>query len=104
MNPPLESVTVDGYDLQFGTNVLGHFYLTKLLMPMLIESAKTSSDHKARVVNTSSIAHLFGTLDFDTFRDGPQRRALFSLLGKLRLYGQSKLVRRTHHRLTPLSL
>ena len=92
MIPPLESVTADGYDLQFGTNVLGHFYLTKLLLPLLIESAKTSPDHKARVVTTSSIAHLFGTLDFDTFRDGPQRRAMGGYLGALRLYGQSKFV------------
>ncbi|KIJ65114.1 hypothetical protein HYDPIDRAFT_131388 [Hydnomerulius pinastri MD-312] len=74
MVPPVELVTTDGYDLQFGTNVLGHFYFTKLLLPTMIETAKTSSDGKARVVTTSSSGHLFGNLDFETFKDGPKRR------------------------------
>jgi len=58
MVPPVEQLTADGYDLQFGTNVLGHFYFTKLLLPTLIATAKTSSDGKARVVNTSSLGHI----------------------------------------------
>ncbi|KAJ7695142.1 NAD-P-binding protein [Mycena rosella] len=57
MFPPWEKTTVDGYDLQFGTNVLGHFYLTKLLLPQLIAGAQSSSDGKARVINTSSMGH-----------------------------------------------
>ncbi|GLB38375.1 putative NAD-P-binding protein [Lyophyllum shimeji] len=86
MHPPVEEVTAQGYDLQFGTNVLGHFYLTKLLLPALLAGAKTSPDGKARVVNTSSSAHVAGSLDFNTFRDSPKRRKC----SRFSLYAQSK--------------
>jgi len=88
MFPPWEKTTADGYDLQFGTNVLGHFYLTKLLLPELIAGAQASPDGKARVVNTSSMGHqvLNPSLDFDTFKDGPARKKL----DNKKLYGQSK--------------
>ena len=86
--PPVDQLTADGYDLQFGTNCLGHFYFTKLLLPLMIESAKSSPDHKARVVNTSSSAHMFTTLNFEAFKDGPQRKKM----QKERLYCQSKFV------------
>ncbi|KAJ7750441.1 NAD-P-binding protein [Mycena maculata] len=87
MFPPWEKTTVDGYDLQFGTNVLGHFYLTKLL-PQLTAAAQSSPDGKARVINTSSMGHMVfnPSLDFDTFKDGPARKKL----DEKKLYGQSK--------------
>ena len=90
MEPPIDMLTDDGYDLTFGTNVLGHFYLTKLLLPILISTAKSSPEGTVRVVNTSSVAHLFGNLQFDTFLDGPKRRADYTF----RLYAQSKTVGR----------
>ncbi|KAI5981779.1 NAD(P)-binding protein [Pisolithus albus] len=86
MHPPVELLTDDGYDLQFGTNVLGHFYLTKLLLPTLLSTATSSPVGTVRVVNTSSTAHWLGSLDFDTFKDTPKRRAQ----GTLHLYNQSK--------------
>lgn len=86
---PLDSLTVDGYDLQFGTNVLGHFYFTKLVTPALLAGAKTSTDGTARVVNTSSWMHLITELDFNTFKDSPARKEA----GTSKLYSQSKLVR-----------
>ena len=55
MNSPMDQLTKHGHDLQFGTNVLGHFYLTQLLLPTLIRTSELSGDGKARVVNTSSI-------------------------------------------------
>jgi retinol dehydrogenase-12 len=43
MIPPVEQKTADGYDLQFGTNTLGHFFFTSLLLPTLIHTAKHST-------------------------------------------------------------
>lgn len=81
-------LTADGYDLQFGTNVLGHYYLTELLLPALVEGAKSSSDGVSRVVNVSSGIQYWGELNFDTFADTPQRRKWFGR--QYRLYAQSK--------------
>ena len=58
MFPPLTR-TADGFELQFGTNHLGHFALTAGLLPKLIAS------NKARVVNVSSAGHRFSGIDFD---------------------------------------
>ncbi|KAL5501740.1 RDH1_4 [Sanghuangporus vaninii] len=89
MWPPIEMLTAQGYDLQFGTNVLGHFYLTKLLLPQLTEGSKSSPEGKARVVTVSSIVrHLsLGAIDYETLKDGPKRRKF----GTMALYNQSKL-------------
>ncbi|KAJ3485818.1 hypothetical protein NLI96_g4702 [Meripilus lineatus] len=73
MWPPKEQITSDGYDLQFGTNVIGHFYFTELLMPALLAGKETSLDGHARVVTTSSSGAYFHTLKWDTFVDGPAR-------------------------------
>jgi len=79
MSPPLDQLTADGYDLQFGTNVLGHFYLTRLLLPTLISTAKTSSEKNARVVTVSSVgAELHKYIDWDTLEDGVARRKKFT--------------------------
>ncbi|KAM5541128.1 hypothetical protein V8D89_005057 [Ganoderma adspersum] len=86
LTPPIDQLTDDGYDLQFGTTVVGHFYLTELLMAALFAGAQTSPDHHARVVTTASMAAYMQTLEYDTFRDGPARRAL----GTVGLYNQSK--------------
>ncbi|KAJ8585184.1 NAD(P)-binding protein [Rhizopogon salebrosus TDB-379] len=86
MVPPVDLVTTDGYDLQFGTNVLGHYYFTKLLLPVLISTAKATPEGTVRVVNVASCAHLFGNLDFNTFKDGPARNKCTTRT----LYSQSK--------------
>ncbi|KAG6331483.1 hypothetical protein ID866_7607 [Astraeus odoratus] len=85
MGPDVKLLTDDGYDLQFGTNVVGHFYLTKLLLPTLLSTAK-SSEGTVRVVNVSSCGHWGAKLDFDTFKDSPKRRKTSSS----DLYCQSK--------------
>lgn len=41
MYPPLDMKTANGYDLQFGTNVLGHYLFTVCLLPVLIHTAQT---------------------------------------------------------------
>ncbi|MBW6533752.1 MAG: SDR family NAD(P)-dependent oxidoreductase [Mariniphaga sp.] len=53
--------TKDGFEGQIGTNHLGHFALTGLLLPVI---EKTSG---SRVVNVSSMAHKQGKMDFDNF-------------------------------------
>ncbi|KAI0932764.1 hypothetical protein AcW2_001294 [Taiwanofungus camphoratus] len=86
MWPPRELLTADGYDLQFGTNVIGHFYFTELLMPALLAGKETSPDKHARVITTSSSAAYRYTLNWDSFRDGSARRKMNSIT----LYSQSK--------------
>ncbi|EKM52469.1 uncharacterized protein PHACADRAFT_260900 [Phanerochaete carnosa HHB-10118-sp] len=89
MVPPIDQFTSDGYDLQFGTNVLGHWYFTELLLPALQAGARNSPDGYARVVTTSSSgAHLAKPVDWDTFREHPNRQKLGTQL----LYFQSKLL------------
>ncbi|KAH0832124.1 hypothetical protein J3R83DRAFT_13033 [Lanmaoa asiatica] len=89
MFPPVSQLTSDGYDLQFGTNVLGrHHYFTKLLLPLLISTAKASSTGKARIITVSSSAHTFGSLKFETFKDTSARKKLSTF----NLYCQSKYV------------
>jgi NAD(P)-dependent dehydrogenase (short-subunit alcohol dehydrogenase family) len=51
--------TADGFEMQFGTNHLGHFALTGLLQ----EAIKRTPN--ARVVTVSSVAHYRGRMDFD---------------------------------------
>jgi NAD(P)-dependent dehydrogenase (short-subunit alcohol dehydrogenase family) len=74
MIPPL-SRTADGFELQFGTNHLGHFALTNLLLP----------DITGRVVTVSSTGHRMGTIDFDDLNWESRRYNAW------RAYGQSKL-------------
>ncbi|KAJ8519920.1 hypothetical protein ONZ45_g3153 [Pleurotus djamor] len=74
MRPPFDQVTADGYDLQVGTNALGHFYFTKLLLPTLVATAEQTGV-PSRVMNTTSSAvYEAFSFDFTTFKDGPQRR------------------------------
>lgn len=70
--------TADGFETQFGTNHLGHFLLTVLLLPALQAGAP------ARVVALSSAAHKFSDIDFDdpNFEHRPYR--------PFKAYGQSK--------------
>jgi NAD(P)-dependent dehydrogenase (short-subunit alcohol dehydrogenase family) len=77
MAPPRRK-TVDGFESQFGTNHLGHFALTGLLLPKM----RRASD--PRVVTQSSGAHRIGTIHFDNLQG--ERR-----YNNWLWYGQSKL-------------
>jgi NAD(P)-dependent dehydrogenase (short-subunit alcohol dehydrogenase family) len=70
MTPPNRQVTSDGFELQFGTNYLGHFALTAHLLPLLVKG------DAPRVVNLSSLAHRSGKIHFDDlqWQRGPTSR------------------------------
>ena len=68
MAPPKRLETKDGFELQFGTNVLGHFALTGLLMPALEKAVAGTSaklPQAPRVVIVASIAHKRGRIEFE---------------------------------------
>jgi NAD(P)-dependent dehydrogenase (short-subunit alcohol dehydrogenase family) len=77
MAPPRRR-TADGFELQFGTNHLGHFALTGLLLPVM------EGREDARVVTLSSTMHKTGRIAFDNL-NGDRRYF------RWRAYGQSKL-------------
>lgn len=59
MMPPQGSTTKQGYELQLGTNCVAPFLFTKMLTPLLVQTAKTSPAGAVRVVwVSSSAAHL----------------------------------------------
>lgn len=70
--------TVDGFEMQFGTNHLGHFALTGRLLPALL------AGRRSRVVTVSSFAHRMGRIDFTD----PQAERRYQ---KWTAYGSSKL-------------
>jgi NAD(P)-dependent dehydrogenase (short-subunit alcohol dehydrogenase family) len=78
MNPPYTK-TKDGFELQFGTNHLGHFALTGLLIDLI------KNTPNSRIVNVSSTAHKIGDLNFDDLNWETRR------YNKFRSYGDSKL-------------
>jgi NAD(P)-dependent dehydrogenase (short-subunit alcohol dehydrogenase family) len=86
--PP--NLTKDGYEIQFGTNFLGHALLVKLLLPLLLNTAKQPSADVRIVFLTSEgyALHPFGGILFASLRT-PQSN--IGLLGPWQRYGQSKL-------------
>jgi len=75
---PRREVTADGFEMQFGTNHLGHFALTARLMPLLRQASGS------RVVSVSSLAHRTGLIDLSDL----QGERFYS---PWKAYGQSKL-------------
>jgi NAD(P)-dependent dehydrogenase (short-subunit alcohol dehydrogenase family) len=59
---PTRELTEDGFERQFGTNHLGHFALTGLLMPLLLAAPAP------RVVTVSSLAHRSGKIEWDNLQ------------------------------------
>jgi NAD(P)-dependent dehydrogenase (short-subunit alcohol dehydrogenase family) len=78
MTPPTRQETADGFEIQFGTNVLAHFALTGLLLPAL-ERAPAP-----RIVTLSSVAHRAGQIDFDDLQSVKRYVPMTA-------YGQSKV-------------
>lgn len=77
MTPPYAK-TKDGFELQFGSNHLGHFALTGRLLPLLLRT------ENSRVVTLSSLAHRNSAIYFDNLDGSKGYKAM-------KFYGQSKL-------------
>jgi len=75
---PKRQTTADGFEMQFGTNYLGHYALTARLLALLRRG------DRPRVVNLSSMAHRSGRIDFDDLQ-GAKSYSPF------KAYSQSKL-------------
>lgn len=75
---PHRQVTKDGFELQFGTNYLGHFALTARLMPLLRKERNT------RVVNVCALASHTGVINFEDLQSEHHYKPM-------EVYSQSKL-------------
>ena len=75
---PKKQTTMQGFEMQFGVNHIGHFFLTSLLMDYLKKSAPS------RIINLSSLANKHGHINFDDLLS-EKRYNLFEA------YSQSKL-------------
>lgn len=95
MNVPKGSRTKQGYELQWGTNVVAHFIINQMITPILVSTARTAPRGSVRVVWVSSDGHGFfspkgdgidwddiGTKDPSTWKADK---------GQYTYYGQSKV-------------
>lgn len=78
MTPPTRQITSDGFELQLGTNYLGHFALTTQLLPLLRNA------DQPRVVSLSSVAARNGEIQFDNLQSERSYKPMVA-------YSQSKL-------------
>eukprot|EP01112_Ceratiomyxa_fruticulosa_P023153 TRINITY_DN8742_c0_g1_i1.p1 TRINITY_DN8742_c0_g1~~TRINITY_DN8742_c0_g1_i1.p1 ORF type:complete len:327 (-),score=80.58 TRINITY_DN8742_c0_g1_i1:124-1104(-) len=84
------ALTKDGFEEQFGTNVIGHFVFTRLLLPVLERTASENPIGTVRIINVSSVAHSLAPcggirLDDITLQTSGERFL------EWKRYGQSKL-------------
>ncbi|KAJ3114593.1 hypothetical protein HDU96_001895 [Phlyctochytrium bullatum] len=81
------TLSADGIEMQMAANHFGHFYLTKLLLPIIEKTSLTASDASVRIVNLSSIGHTLAKpigIDFENYNS---KDAYSPWAG----YGQAKL-------------
>ncbi|GAA5852882.1 hypothetical protein JCM8547_004718 [Rhodosporidiobolus lusitaniae] len=98
MIPPVDQLTKQGFDLQWGTNVVGHYLFSILLLPCL-RASFAATGVPPRVVQTSSSGNQMapGPTGFvpDSLHDGVKRDEVIKKWGATQgtwnLYGQSKL-------------
>lgn len=85
------------YEIQFGTNHVGHALLTKLLLPVLQRTAEYQPTGSVRIVNVSSGSESFAPvpagIEFDKLKDASRDG-----MGTWARYGQSKLANIHHTR------
>lgn len=84
-SPP--GLTKQGYEIQFGTNHVGHFLLTRLLLPTMQRTAKLPNAD-VRIVSVASVAHTWAPSDGIVF---PELKSDMNSWLTMRRYAQSKL-------------
>lgn len=84
--PP--GMTKDGYEIQFGTNHVGHALFTKLVMPLLQKTADTSANADVRIISISSTGHNWAPPEGINFHNLKSDADDISTWAR---YGQSKL-------------
>ncbi|KAJ3116630.1 hypothetical protein HDU96_009185 [Phlyctochytrium bullatum] len=92
MAVPEFTLSKNDIEIQFASNVVGHFYLTNLLLPVLEDTAKKGAD--VRIVNLSSSAHALTPkdgIDFDNLNNPATYSPWYA-------YGQTKLGNILHTR------
>ncbi|GAA5907942.1 hypothetical protein JCM6882_001534 [Rhodosporidiobolus microsporus] len=98
MVPPTSELTKQGFDQQWGTNVVGH-YLFSILLLSSLRASYSSTGVAPRIVQTSSSAHTAAPdstgFSPSTFSGGAKRDAAIKewggMLAPWKLYGQSKM-------------
>ncbi|KAB8277093.1 hypothetical protein BDV30DRAFT_223692 [Aspergillus minisclerotigenes] len=84
--PP--GLTKDGYEVQFGTNHLGHALLIQKLLPLLQRTAERDADVRVIILTSKGYQlHPYGGIIFDDLKTTQD----YGFLGSWRRYGQSKL-------------
>ncbi|PIG81427.1 oxidoreductase [Aspergillus arachidicola] len=84
--PP--GLTKDGYEVQFGTNHLGHALLIRKLLPLLQRTAETGADVRVIILTSAGYQlHPYGGIIFDDLKTTQD----YGFLGSWKRYGQSKL-------------
>ncbi|KAH8597152.1 hypothetical protein B0O99DRAFT_651027 [Bisporella sp. PMI_857] len=83
-----EALTKDGYEIQFGTNHMGHALLSKLLLPTMLKTAEQRGSD-VRVVVVASSAHQYAPKDQGILFDALKTKA--QEISTITRYGQSKL-------------
>ncbi|KAA8893828.1 hypothetical protein FN846DRAFT_977209 [Sphaerosporella brunnea] len=92
------ALTAEGHEIQFGTNHMGHFLLTRLLMPALQAAAEEEEGRKrwVRIVNVTSLGHnmAFRGINLEEGKLGPQLKNASTW----ERYGVAKLANILHAR------
>ncbi|KAB8207598.1 hypothetical protein BDV34DRAFT_211606 [Aspergillus parasiticus] len=84
--PP--GLTKDGYEVQFGTNHLGHTLLIRKLLPLMQRTAETGADVRVIILTSRGYQlHPYGGIIFDDLKTTQD----YGFLGSWKRYGQSKL-------------
>ncbi|WFD29799.1 hypothetical protein MSPP1_000812 [Malassezia sp. CBS 17886] len=84
--------TVQGYEIHFGVNALGPYYLTELLIPLLAASHKQNPARPARVCFTSSVMHRYAARNgFDPSDPSGEHIHRFGVPRAVQAYCNSKM-------------